>query len=378
MISIDLEYICILELIKGSLFDSIPIIPENANWEKILKAAQAQCIVPLLASTVPLEHRDEWLEISYKYRARFMQLMHEQNSLVKLYNDNNIPFVILKGTSAAIYYPNPTLRTFGDIDFYVPEEHFNFAKELLDKNGYKFLVYNDRHYVYQKNGFDFELHQEVSSTHDKDITNMVLNGLNSVVEHSICGGSFPSLSEYDNGLVLLGHIIHHLKTYGIGLRQIIDWMMFVHKELDDYNWNNHFKELAIKEGLEKMAITVTYMCKKWLGLPNTITWCDSADENLADLLLIRIITDENFGRGRAPYENVKLNIKKEGFLNYLHHAGVDNWPLAQKYVLLRPLALFYQLCRYIVLGIEGMLIGKNIFKKDKQNLSLEELWKKLE
>ena len=37
----------------------------------------------------------------------------------QLFENNNIPLVILKGTAAAMYYPKPQLRTMGDIDFLV-------------------------------------------------------------------------------------------------------------------------------------------------------------------------------------------------------------------------------------------------------------------
>ena len=43
---------------------------------------------------------------------------------------------------------------------------------------------------------------------------------------------FPPL---ENGLVLLGHINQHLEE-GLGLRQILDWALYVDKALDDDAW----------------------------------------------------------------------------------------------------------------------------------------------
>ncbi len=39
------------------------------------------------------------------------KMLFEQKNLVSLFTANDIPFVIIKGMAAAVYYPNPLLRT---------------------------------------------------------------------------------------------------------------------------------------------------------------------------------------------------------------------------------------------------------------------------
>ncbi len=378
MISLELEQACLLELIKASLFDLPPHIPKEMNWEKVFEIAKKQCIVPLAMSCVPSEQRNKWFEISCQCKAYFIQMIHEQNSLVKLLNDNNIKFVILKGTAAGIYYPNPQIRTYGDIDFYISDDYLRLARNLLENNGYRLIHYNERHYGYFKNSFEYEMHTRFSCQSYEDIEINIINGLNNVVECKINNFTFPCLPVYENGIVLLGHIMQHIKDYGIGFRQIIDWMMYVNKVLDDSAWEMHFRELAVDAGLEKLAITVTFMCKKWLGLPSEISWCNSADEEIADQLLLRLFNDGNFGQYRAPFENVRIGMKNEGVFKYLHQAGIKNWPLAQKYRFFRIFAWFYQVCRFIHSGVSGLIKGEKIFRNDRRNIKIEELWKELE
>ncbi len=378
MISLDKEQTCLLELIKASLFDLTPVFPENVDWEKVFDMAKVQCIVPLVASFVPEKFRNNWLGISCQSKAHYMQMLYEQNALCRMLKSQSIPFFVFKGTAAAIYYPVPSSRTFGDIDFYVPEEHFDVARSLLENNCYHFIDNNDRHYEYEKNGICFELHNRISRQGVFDIDQIVTKDLNSLVECSLNSFSFPCLSTYKNGLILLWHMAHHLKTSGIGYRQIIDWMLFVHKELDDSSWENCFRTLASDAGMEKLAIVITYMCKKWFGLSNKITWCNKADDNVADQLLIRILDDGNFGHDRAPSVSIKKSMKEEGTFKYLQRSGMLTWPLAQKYALFRPFAWLYQLFRYVGKGSSGLVEGKKVFMKNKNNLSLEELWESLE
>ena len=378
MISLDPEYLCLIELLKTSLFDLPVLIPDEINWANVLEAAKIQCVVPLVISHVPEEHRNDWLEISYQSKAYYMKIMYEQNYLVNLLNRANIPYFIFKGTAASIYYPSTTMRMFGDIDFYVSKDKFDFTRELLEENGYILNHYNERHYGYVRNGIVFELHMKISSQYYNDIESIVLNGMENSVEYRVSNCTFTGLPTYENGLILLGHIMQHLKESGIGLRQIIDWMMFVHNELDDSAWTDHFRTLAYEAGLEKLAITVTYLCKKWLGLPNEISWCNAADEELADQIFIRALDDGNLGNDRALSECVNYSIKKEGIFKYLQRAGIHNWPLAKKYALFRPFAWLYQLFRYFILGIIGLFTGKKVFMKSKHNMTLEEIWKELE
>lgn len=377
MISLELEQIYLLELIKVSLFGITPKIPENANWEKIFDAAKTQCVVPLLSSYVPSEYSDQWNAIAYQSKAHYMQMLYEQNLLVKLFENNNIPFVILKGTTAAIYYPNPLLRTFGDVDVYVSNKYWNTAVDLLNENKYVCFSKDDRTYEYEKNGIGFDFHTRFSCRYYNDIDHLILNGMTNAVEYQIFNNKFPGLPNYENGLVLLGHIMQHLNDSGIGLRQIIDWMMFVHNNLDDSSWNNYFKPLAAEAGLEKLAIIVTAMCKKWLGLPDKITWCNNSNDDLLDQLLARILVDGNFGQDRAPVENIRKALKNEGFFKYLQRAGMLNWTLAQKYVVFRPFAWLYQICRFACSGFLRIISGKKVFKQDKKNMRLEELLDKL-
>lgn len=377
MVSLNKEQVGLIEILKAALFDLSLKIPESINWDNLFEIAKAQCIVPLIASYVPEEHRNEWLKISYQIRAHYMHMIYEQDALVRLFKTNNIPLVIFKGTAAAIYFPNPSLRTFGDIDFYISDKQWESALKLLEVNGYSFLSKDSRQYEFDKNGIEFELHSMISSKHYNNVDHLYKNGLKNAVEYRISSITFPGFPKYENGLVLLGHIMQHLKGAGIGLRQIIDWMMFVHNELDDSAWEYSFKPLAVEAGLEKLAITVTYMCKKWLGLPDSITWCDDAIEEVADQLLIRVFEDGNFGHNRALYENVKRSIKTEGLFKYLQRSGIDNWNWAQKHSFFRPFAWLYQIGILLKKGVIGLVNGKKVFRKDNQNMSLEELLERL-
>ena len=51
--------------------------------------------------------------------AHNIRVSYGQKELVKLLENHKIPCAILKGESVAAYYPNPELRTLGDVDFLI-------------------------------------------------------------------------------------------------------------------------------------------------------------------------------------------------------------------------------------------------------------------
>ena len=141
-----------------------------------------------------------------------------------------------------------------------------------------------------------------------------------------------------NGLVLIDHVNQHLEE-GIGLRQIIDWMMFVDKCLkNDTDWYR-FKELAEKTGLMTLSVTTTRMCEIYLGLSEH-EWCSHSDEKLCRSLMDYVMKSGNFGNKKEKTE--KLAIERMGRLRHpfeavkeLQKLGRENWKLGNKPVLRR-------------------------------------------
>ena len=82
------------------------------------------------------------------------------------------------------------------------------------------------HYSYVKGKIRIELHRRLGSVDetDNELITLFDRGIDDRRWKDIDGYKFPVLSDPLNGLVLIFHINHHLRS-GLGLRQIIDWMM---------------------------------------------------------------------------------------------------------------------------------------------------------
>lgn len=370
----------LLQAIQKSLWNKEITFPDDTDWDAVLKEATVQTVLGVAIGAAPSDVQQKWKGMISAGTAHFVRILHYQEQLYNLLKEYGIPMVILKGTAAAIYYPNPSLRVMGDIDFLVPLEQFDHAKEILTQNGY--TIKDDprysRHIDVRKDQVSFEMHRYFSEC-NVDIEQYILEQFDDAKCGIIFGKSFPMLPRLANGLVLLAHISYHLQT-GLGLRQVIDWMTYVNRELDDAFWHQGFHEAAKESGMEILAITITRLCQIYLGLSDEITWCKDASADLCSELMESILLAGNFGRkqghGRS-ISNTVTNLKEMGFFRYLQIAGEFNWKAYHKHKWLKPFCWIYQIGRYTRQGLETNRSRKQVLDDVGRGNQRAELLEKL-
>lgn len=369
----------LLQAIQKSLWNTDISFPDDTDWDAVLKEADNQAVLGLVIDNAPKDIQKKWEIKVSAGTMHFIRILHCQEQLYLLLKENDIPMVILKGTAAAIYYLNPSQRSMGDIDFLVPSEDFDRAKEILEQNGYE--VNDDprylRHIEVRKDKISFEMHRFFNDN-GFDVDQFILPEISNAVNASLFGCSFPIFPRLFNGLVLLGHMAGHMQT-GLGLRQVVDWAAFVNRELDDVFWKNEFQKAAKESGLETLAITVTKLCQDYLGLSCSITWCSLASHETVDLLLSSLLASGNFGYkqgGGRSVANAITKMKTKGLFRYLQKAGEFNWKAYHKHKWLKPFAWAYQICRYTKQGIQmrrGTNLKEDFARGNQRNKLLKQL-----
>ncbi len=254
------------------------------------------------------------------------------------------------------------------------------TREILISNGYTIETghENPRHIGFEKNNVCYELHHHFSHE-DLDIEEYISIGINNRTTVKFGTYEFPMLPKLSNGLVLLDLMRNHLQT-GLVLRQVIDWMMYVYRELSDEFWTTEFALVVRSLGLEKFAIVITRMCQLYLGLPETITWCKDADVEICRNLLNVLFCSGNFGRKSGAghsVETVRMLIRKHGFFTWLQIAGEHNWKAYKKYHWLKPLCWIYQMARYVRRGIMLRRTYSQLSNDNYRSKSRYDLMKKM-
>lgn len=358
-----------LQLVAGSVTGQGISIPKTCDYDALIKALNIQVVTPFIspiAKSIPDTIAfGKIKQMQYACVSKATNYLKEHNRLTNLFEDAGIKLVIMKGLATARYYPNPMLRTCGDIDCIVQKEDFYKAVDILLKDGYvqnHQCDDNECHVTFNKKFFSIELHKQwisasMSTVYDT-LNSFVFAGFEAIEKVTIMGMTFYSFPKLQNGMIILQHTNRHMMQ-GIGLRQVLDWLMFANKEMDDVYWNGTFKHYADEFGLTKFAITLTRMCQIYLGLSETRnTWCKDADPKLCDELMEFVLRTGNLGHNASSSKGGQIatvlrprNFKKR-FKN-LQRRGLDNWELAKKHTILRPFAWIYQLFRFVNRGLKG-------------------------
>lgn len=252
-------------------------IPDDL-WPAVRAELVAQSVIGYPAHAVEslsLNPADqaEYLALAGKNLSSWYSLMMAQDDVLAEFRAAGIPVVVLKGAAAAAHYPQPNSRSMGDIDLIVPPDHFEQAFSLMERLGWDNdieLEINPRHAGFKKAGCpEIELHRYFSTCTNKQQAHFLDQAIYDAIPRAkwtdVAGFSVPVLPPLENGLVLLAHVNQHLGS-GLGLRQILDWQMFVDAHLTDELWERGFQHAAQQIGMEKLAVTTTWLCRTYLGL----------------------------------------------------------------------------------------------------------------
>ena len=289
----------------------------------------------------------------------------EHIRLCNIMKNAGIPCTILKGFASSLYYPDPLMRSMGDVDFLVDTDNFEEANKVLLQNGYHATGKNhDVHDVYFSNVCRCEMHFQPSGIPEGEAGAKVRKYLSGLLEKSETVktelGELVVPSAYHHGLIILLHMCHHLTGDGLGLRHLCDWAVFLDK-LGEEKFLEMFEETIKDIGLWEFAKTMTFISCKYLGLKN-MKWAKIANPKLADYVLIDMIIGGNFGQKNTDrsHESLLISSKNENetsmfrqFFKSANSIVYNNWKSARKFRFLLPFGWIFFGGRYIIRSLLG-------------------------
>lgn len=360
----------LLDLLSNSLFNRHrPVSCSSEKWRLVWREAHMQAVSLITFSGKAPENCDDNLLalIRAKLKTDLQAVIHinkQHIRLNKILTDAHIPYVILKGAASASYYPDPLMRSMGDVDFLIDENDVERACEILEKNG---LIRNpkehEKHIVYYDDNGNFELHTTpagVPKGKDGDnIRSLFKDIIKESYSHETDFGTIQLPSPFHHGLILLLHTCCHLSEGGIGLRQLCDWAVFVASFTDD-EFCDTFKDKLKKVGLWNLAKVLTKASTDYLGAP-AFKWAMDTEKALTEGIIMDIFKSGNLGQKKATtvqesifvsHENSKVARIKHIF-NYLNSIVYFYWGFTKKIKLLLPFGWFYFGLRYIFRSLMG-------------------------
>ena len=243
------------------------------NKEFLEKIAIANKCIPFFcecAKYVNIEPAEEIKNLTLQIVAHNFRNLSVQNKIIGYLTENNILCAVLKGASVAVNYPEPILRSFGDIDLLVSEKDYEKTIDLLlgEKERNKISSMHKFHYQLRIDGISVEIHNAVAHFADNELNakKHMIGAIKKCSIKAIDCFKFPVLSEIFQAPALLLHTKTHYFENELTFRMLCDWAMFV-ATISDKLWNEEIYPTLESIGLNKWADSLNQVCKNYLNMP---------------------------------------------------------------------------------------------------------------
>lgn len=316
----------LLQVIGAVIFGvELPAI-DDSELESLLKESEAQAVYPLVVNT--LEGRIQKSYSAEKYAAFGEKaLMHgimntrsfaEHGELHELMTADGIPYVVMKGLASAMYYPEPSLRNMGDVDFLVKSEDIKRAGEVMEQAGFVIDHGDDDdgfHIAYHRPPASiWELHRNVNGVPSGEVGKIIQAEINRTIETAVeveCEEAVCRVPDkFHHGLIMLLHTASHLTSEGVGLRHLCDWVVFA-SSMSDADFRSTFEKKLKDFGLWRFAQALTLLGIRYLHAPKRVWALQAIEEKkLSDEILEGLMNDilsgGNFGtKDMNRYREIK-------------------------------------------------------------------------
>lgn len=270
--------VSIRHTVESIVFDGIQLLPEQYLPDRKLH-------IRWLVRVEKIAQRNLWMNTCI-----VNQYIHFQ--------EMGLDPILLKGQALAQYYVNPLRRICGDVDWYFEDKkQFSAAVAIIRAKGIEVIPTAGRSACYMEKGCDVDLHAQLYDIHNpfakhklSEFTKKEVSNRETIL---IDGVSISLISPLEQSLLVNAHILKHLLSFGIGLRQICDAARLYHHfrgQWDIEAMDNLYSQLNIQKWVTKLhTVLVAY-----IGLPEGSLPYKSKEEP-AEWMLNDILQAGNFG-----------------------------------------------------------------------------------
>lgn len=305
----------------------IPDSLKEADWKELYAIAQKQALLGVLfygIRRLPMELAPEqkllmqWMVMAEQIRKQNIRLFLDSVKVCKNFENEGFANCILKGQGNALLYPDPYMRTPGDIDIYLAGGRKRVMQYINKVCPNQVMRYHHVDFPVMKTAIEvhctpsymfFPIHNSRMQKWFKEVMGEQCNHRVSLPDGY---GEIHVPQVSFNVIYILSHLYRHIFTEGIGLRQLLDYYFVLlkwHTDLTNLtNSNNSLPQMTLINtdldalrhklkylGLWKFAQAVMFVMKEVFGLSED-RMIVPMDEREGRFLLAEIMRGGNFGQ----------------------------------------------------------------------------------
>ena len=302
----------------GATTEGIPESVKDADRGVLYGIAKKQALIGVLFHGIQQLPKElaldgdllmTWMGMAQRIKQQNMRLFIDSAKVCKNFKDAGFRNCILKGQGNALLYPNPYMRTPGDIDIYLAGGRKRVMQYINKVCPNQVMRYHHVDFPVMKTAIEvhftpsymfFPIHnirmqKWFGKVMDLQCSNVVTlpDGYGEI--------TVPTMSF--NVIYILSHLYRHVFTEGIGLRQLLDYyfvVMMWHTDLTNLTDSDSADLAALQRelkrlGLWKFAGAVMYVLHEVFGLEEDMMIVPM-NEKEGMFLLDEIMRGGNFGQ----------------------------------------------------------------------------------
>ena len=305
----------------------IPGSLKEVDWKELYAIAQKQALLGVLFYGIPRLPKElapeqkllmQWMVMAEIIRKQNIRLFQDSVKVCKNFENKGFANCILKGQGNALLYPDPYMRTPGDIDIYLAGGRKRVMQYINKVCPNQVMRYHHVDFPVMKTAI--EVHFTPSymffPVHNRRMQKWFEEVMGEQCNHRVSlpdgYGEIHVPQVSFNVIYILSHLYRHIFTEGIGLRQLLDYYFVLVKwHTDLTNLTDPYKSLpqmtqintdldALRHelkylGLWKFAGAVMFVMKEVFGLSED-RMIAPMDEREGRFLLDEIMRGGNFGQ----------------------------------------------------------------------------------
>lgn len=305
----------------------IPGSLKKVDWKELYAIAKKQALLGVLfygIQRLPKELAPEqkllmqWMVMAEQIRKQNIRLFLDSVKVCKNFENKGFANCILKGQGNALLYPDPYMRTPGDIDIYLSGGRRKIMKYVDQVCPNQVMRYHHVDFPVMKTAIEvhFTPSYMFCPIHNRRMQKWFEEVMGEQCNHRVSlpdgYGEIHVPQVSFNVIYILSHLYRHIFTEGFGLRQLLDYYFVLVKwHTDLTNLTDSNKSLpqmteintdldALRHklkylGLWKFAQAVMFVMKEVFGLSED-RMIAPMDEKEGRFLLDEIMRGGNFGQ----------------------------------------------------------------------------------
>ena len=375
---------------------------EDISWKDILEECKSHNIESLvyygihgnILKTIDKETLESWKKQTFMSNIYQINHIKQISNILSIFNDKNIPVIVLKGLVIRDLYPKSELRTMGDADILVHKKDMETVVDILHSLGYEEKGRNAFHIEFEKGNSHIEVHWTLANENMFDGIVEFNNEIwSNAVEVKVGDSKAFSMCDEDLLLYLCIHMAKHFINSGFGIRQVCDVFLLVDQRNKFIDWNR-FMIKAKRSGIDKFTMSIFAICNKLFGMsiPDELEQYKIREEKNINLIIDAIFANGVHGHS----DKIAIRAKQLAYENNNNKASIiasfrrvyfpssdklgDKYGYAKKYKLLLPVAWIHRFVNTILRKdysvydkVKLSMQGANISKKHSELLRWLEL-----